>query len=77
MTKIHLEGSIDGQVWQHHEGDYYVIVGLGIDTTTGHIVVVYRDRTIVDSGGTIPLLYTRPLNEFLGTTEEHKQRFKL
>jgi hypothetical protein len=68
-----------GEGWRHYEGGYqslYEIVGTGHDTETGHAVVVYqRYRSTLAQDQVAPELWVRPLDVFLGYTDDHKRRF--
>lgn len=58
-----------GEAWMHYKGEMYTIEGIGHDSISGDMVVVYTDK--------LGAIWTRPVSNFLGWTEDHKRRFTL
>lgn len=50
-------------VWRHYKGKYYNVLGVGRDTETGELKVVYTPLYVHPSGG--PALQIRPLEMWL------------
>lgn len=63
-----------GEIWRHHKGDLYKIVGTGFDEATQKAVVVYQILTW--GVGEEPALWVRALDVFLGLADVDKPRFK-
>ena len=57
---------VNGQVWQHFKGRYYMIVGVAEHTETGESLVIYR--ALYGKYGT----YARPLEMFMSETDHEK-----
>jgi len=69
LTPTH-EFPLAGQGWRHYKGALYRIEAIAHETTHGDAVVVYRGFDHRDQG-----VWVRPLDEFLGYTDNHERRF--
>lgn len=63
------------ELWRHYKGGEYAIVGLAIDTATNNVTVVYTEAQLFGNVDNMAILYTRDLSNFLGSTDDHIQRF--
>jgi hypothetical protein len=59
-----------GEGWRHYRGGLYRIEAIAHNTTNGNAMVVYRGYSHHDQG-----VWARPLDEFVGFTDDHKRRF--
>lgn len=57
-----------GEIYRHHKGDRYEVVGLSTDRNSGDVNVVYRSTS---TGA----MFHGPLGEFVGSTPDKVRRF--
>ncbi len=60
------------QGWRHYSGHLYWIMAIGHDAITGKMVVIYSREPDGSKE-----MWTRPIDDFLGYTEDKRRRFVL
>lgn len=61
---------LPNQIYKHYKGGTYQIISLSTHTETNEILVIYKSLNF----GTV---YARPLDSWIGVTNEGDIRFKL